>query len=93
MKRLLSVIALSVTAVTLFAYDDNLAWVYDTSGRPAETACAVTASDASGVDARANVSLTLETTPAGDALESRGWFAWLSGLLKVERIGLLLNFR
>lgn len=93
MKRLISVVALSVTAVALFAYDDDLAWVYDTSGHPAETASAVTASDASGVDARASVSLTLDTTPAGGDLESRGWISWLSGILKVERIGFLLNFR
>ena len=93
MKRLLSVIVLSLTAVTLFAYDDNLAWLYDISSHPADVVAVGTASDASGVDARANVSMSLETTPAGDALESRGWFSWLSGLLKIERIGFLLNFR
>ena len=93
MKRLSFAIVFSLAAVALFAYNDDLPWVYDTSSHPAETVAVGTASSASGVDARAYVALAAETTPSGDSLETRSWVSWLSEILELEHTGFMLIFR
>lgn len=93
MKRLSLVMVFSLAAVALFAYDDSLPWVYDTSSHPAETVAVGAASNASGVDARAYVALAAETTPSGASLETRSWASWLSEILQLEHIGIMLMFR
>lgn len=92
MKRTAIVLAVVAVLGSASAYDDNLAWVYDTSGRPADAVSVQAADMSGGVDARANVAVALEASPSGATLESRGWTSWIGEILKLERLGAMLRF-
>ena len=93
MKKLAVAFAGLAILGSALAYDDELTWVYDESKRPADVVSVKPADRSAGVDARANVARTLETTPAGASLESRGWSSWLGGLLELTRSGLSILIR
>ena len=93
MKRMAITFAGLAILGSALAYDDELTWLYDESKRPADVVSVQPADLADGVDARANVAQTMEATPPDAPLESRGWSSWLSGLLKLTRLGTMIFFR
>ena len=92
MKR--TAIAFAVVAFfgSASAYDDGLAWVYDTSSRPADAVSVQSADLSGGVDARASVAVALDAVPSGAPLETRRWTSWIGEILSLERLGAMLRF-